>query len=101
MDFEYPYNLDIDDALARLHALSDYLENRHGIKCLWDGNRGSISGKYLVVKIVAEMTLAERKILFTGKDPGILWRKKATGYMQKKLGQYLDPDTPLDELPRA
>jgi len=101
MDFEYSYTLEKDDAKARLEALGDYLTNRHGIHCTWDGDRGSFFGKYMVVKIHCEMTLGEQVIKFTGKDPGLLWRKKATGYMQKKLAMYLDPTTPLDDLPRS
>ncbi len=101
MDFEYVYSLDKTDAKARLEALSEYLANRHGILCRWEGDRGKFSGRYLVVKIDGEMTLLEGRIEFSGKDPGMLWRRKATGYMQKKLAMYLDPATPLEELPRT
>ena len=100
MDFEYAHSLGKEDAKARLIALSDYLQNRHGISCAWEGDSGRISGKYMVVRIDGNMKLDEGRVMFTGRDPGMLWRKKATGYIQKKLAIYLDPATPIEELPR-
>ncbi len=100
MNFEYVHTLEKTDAKARLEALSEYLENRHGIRCVWDGDNGTIRGKYLVVKIEGDMHIEEDRIRFSGRDPGLLWRKKATNYMQKKLALYLDPKTPIEELPR-
>lgn len=100
MDFDYPHELPKDDAKARLEALGDYLGNRHGIRCTWSGDTGSFNGKYMVVRIQGELRLTDDRVQFSGKDPGMLWRKKATNYMQKKLATYLDPTTPLDSLPR-
>jgi hypothetical protein len=101
MKFDYKHTLSNDDAKTRLEALGEYLTNRHRINVTWDGGRGTVLGKYLLVHIEGVMTFGDGTVHFVGKDPGILWRKKAVNYLKKKLGMYLDPDTPLEELPRA
>ncbi len=85
----------------RLVALCDYLENRHGINITWNGDTASFDGKYLMIRIEGLMTLDDFRLEFKGKDPGRLWRKKAMNYLMKKLTMYLDPETPLEELPRG
>jgi hypothetical protein len=101
MNFDFPHGFSRQDARARLEALGDYLNNRHGIKVTWRGDTASFSGKYLVVSISGEMTLDERAVKVTGKDPGMLWRKKAVDYLRGKLETYLDPQTPLERLARG
>lgn len=102
MRIDYPHPFSVDDARTRLEALGDYLNNRHGIKIGWsDPNTASFDGKYLVVRIEGEMQLAEGIVKLRGKDPGMLWRKKAKGYLEKKLREYLDPETSIDDLPRT
>lgn len=102
MKIDHPTeSLTREDVRARLRALSDYLFNRHGIKIQWDGeDKASFKGKYLVVKIEGELVIEEGVVKLKGKDPGMLWRKKAKGYLEGKLCTYLDPDTPVEDLPR-
>ncbi|WP_428267730.1 polyhydroxyalkanoic acid system family protein [Haliangium sp.] len=100
MDIEYAYDLPLDDARARLEALGEYLTNRHGLRVQWSGDQATVNGKYLVVKIEGEMKLTPGRVRFSGRDPGMLWRKKAKDYLHGKLATYLDPRTPVDELPR-
>ena len=40
-------------------------------------------------------------VRFKGEDPGFLWRKKATEYIEGKLKAYLDPKVTISDLPRA
>jgi hypothetical protein len=102
MKFEYVFEVSREDARIRLSALGEYLQNRHGIQISWtDENKARFTGKYLVVKIDGELTLAEGKLDFQGKDPGMLWRKKAVKYLKEKLETYLDPNTPPEQLPRG
>ena len=101
MEIDHKHGLPVEDARARLQALGEYLHNRHGIKVTWqDADRARFSGKYLVVKIEGEMRLEPGHVRFRGEDPGFLWRKKATEYIQGKLTAYLDPRKTLDQLPR-
>jgi len=100
MNFDFPHTFSKEDARKRLEALGEYLSNRHGIRVVWSGDKASVNGKYLVVSIEAQMTLSDKNVAVTGKDPGMLWRKKAVGYLKEKLEIYLDPKTTLESLPR-
>ncbi len=101
MRFEYKHSLTIEDARERLKALGEYLSNRHGIQASWvDDDTVRFCGKYMVVEVEGEMLNAPGAVRFEGKDPGFLFRKKATTYIQGKLERYLDPATPSDTLPR-
>ena len=101
MDFDFDHTFSDEEARERLAALGDYLRNRHGIAVAWEGDRATFDGKYLVINIQGSMTLSRQHLRFSGKDPGLLWRKKATNYLRGKLEKYFDPGTPLDELPRG
>lgn len=100
MNIDYQITMAPDEARKRIEALGDYLNNRHGITVRWNGDTASFRGRYLVVRFEGEMTLDDGVARFRGKDPGRLWRKKARDYIYKKMAMYLDPNTPLDELPR-
>jgi len=102
MKFEYSHNLPKEDVRARVEALGEYLTNRHKIEVVWNGDRASFHGRFKkLVKIVGEMTFADSKVLFSGVDPGRIWRGQAIKYIQRKLDAYLDPQVPLEALPRA
>jgi Putative polyhydroxyalkanoic acid system protein (PHA_gran_rgn) len=98
---EYPLGtLSQEDAKARLVALGEYLQNKHGINVTWNGDVGTVRGKYLVVGIEGSMSITADKAVFDGKDPGMLWRGKAKDYLASKLALYLDPKKALADLPR-
>ncbi|MBT8492711.1 MAG: polyhydroxyalkanoic acid system family protein [Deltaproteobacteria bacterium] len=101
MNFEYPYKLSKEEARERLEALGEYLHNRHNIRPTWDGDTATIRGKYMVVKIEGKLELDDGMVRFNGKDPGMLWRKKAVKYLTGKLDVYLDPNKPVASLPRG
>ena len=101
MKFEYPYKVPREDARVRLEALGQYLHNRHGIKVTWsDGDKAQFSGKYMLVTIDGELTIQDNQVTFSGKDPGMLLRKRAVNYLKDKLATYLNPATAPDALPR-
>lgn len=100
-ELEHAHKLSQEDARARLHALGEYLSNKHGLAVRWVGeDEATITGKYLVVSIEGTVSLRGERVRFSGKDPGMLWRGKAKDYLQGKLAKYLDPATALDALPR-
>jgi hypothetical protein len=102
MKIEHRHGLSTDDAKARVRALGEYLQNKHGIGVTWDasGDTATVRGKYLVVDIEGSVSFTDGLVLFQGKDPGFLWRGKAQKYLSEKLQKYLDPGTALDALPR-
>ena len=96
-----PHRLELSDARARLHALGDYLANKHGLTVTWTGDdEASVSGSYLVVTISGSLRITPSAVTFSGKDPGMLWRGKAKDYLLGKLDKYLNPSTNVDALPR-
>ncbi|MEZ4362571.1 MAG: polyhydroxyalkanoic acid system family protein [Kofleriaceae bacterium] len=102
MEIEYKHRLDEAEAQSRIKVLGEYLEKRHGIAVSWSApDRAQFNGRYLVVKIRGEMVLGGGVVRFSGDDPGLLWRRKATEYIHSKLEKYLDPSVSLADLPRA
>ena len=102
MEIDFQYVLSDQDARSRLEILGQYLSNKHGIKVTWvDDNRARFSGKYLLVKIEGELSLGNSRAKFKGEDPGFLWRARAKDYIQGKLAKYLDPKTPIGDLPKT
>lgn len=100
-DIEHTHPLSTTDARERLRALGDYFQNKHGLAVAWQGDdEATVAGRYLVVTIEGKMTIAEGRVRFSGKDPGMLWRGKAKDYLLGKLAKYLDPKATLDSLPR-
>jgi hypothetical protein len=101
MTIDYSHDFTRDEARERLEALGDYLHNKHGISVSWNNDRASFKGKYLVVKFSGELSFGDGIVHFRGEDPGMLWRKRAVKYLTGKLDRYLDPKTPVGELPRG
>ncbi|HEY0189912.1 MAG TPA: polyhydroxyalkanoic acid system family protein [Kofleriaceae bacterium] len=103
MEIDFPYApLSDDEARSRLDILGKYLANKHGIKVSWlEASKARFSGKYLVVKIEGELTIGNGRAKFHGEDPGFLWRGKAKEYIQGKLAAYLNPKTPIEQLPES
>lgn len=99
MQFDYPHAVDHEEAIQRLERLGSYLTNRHNIRVEWRDHECTINGNYLMIKIEGKMSISPSNIHFDGRDPGMLWRKKAIKYLQEKLEMYLDLNTPIDELP--
>jgi hypothetical protein len=96
-----PHRLELSDARARLRAMGDYLGNKYGLTITWTGeDEATVSGKYLVVSISGNLRLTPNTVTFSGKDPGMLWRGKAKDYLLGKIDKYMNPNTPLDALPR-
>ncbi|MBX3125813.1 MAG: polyhydroxyalkanoic acid system family protein [Polyangiaceae bacterium] len=100
-ELEQKHSLTVEDARARIAALGEYLQNKHGLTVRWTGDDTAvISGKYLVVTIEGSVVVESGKVRFSGKDPGMLWRGKARDYLSHKLGKYLDAGVALEALPR-
>jgi hypothetical protein len=100
-ELSVPHGLELSDARARLHALSDYLGNKYGLAIRWTGeDEASVSGSYLVVTVSGSLRLTPTSVTFSGKDPGMLWRGKAKDYLTRKLERYLNPNVALEDLPR-
>jgi hypothetical protein len=100
LDLTVPHSLSSDEALARMQALGDYYKNAHHAQVGWDGHQGSVNARYLGMHLDVAFAVGDREVRLDGKDPGLLLRGKVTSYLKKKLEAYLDPRTPLEDLPR-
>jgi hypothetical protein len=102
MHIEHKHELSIADARARVRALGEYLQNRHGIGVTWDasGENARVHGRYMVVEIEGAVAFRDGLVVFEGKDPGFLWRGRAQKYLAEKLAKYLNPAAALETLPR-
>jgi hypothetical protein len=101
MRIEHAHGFTNDEAKQRLTALGEYFQNKHGIAVVWNGDRATVKGKYLLVGIEGELWFEPGKAVFEGKDPGMLWRGKAKDYIGDKLKTYLDPAKKIEELKRS
>lgn len=101
MELSHDHTFDQDEARARVRALADYMQNKHGMQVTWNGDDSMhLRGKYTVVNIDAQVTLKPGNVHVVGKDPGMMLRATAKKYVGSKLETYLNPATPLDQLPR-
>lgn len=102
MEVTHPHQLDLAEAQARLRVLGEYLQKKHGIAVTWkDDTHALFNGRYMVVKIEGTLSVEPQTVRFRGEDPGMLWRKKASAYIEDKLTKYLDPRITIDQLPRG
>lgn len=96
MDFVKPHAFSKDEALARMRALTDYWQ-KHGVASSWNGDRGSISGKFKGFSFSGEIVVEERRIC-AKVEANLIARKVGGAYVQGKISDYLDPKTPLEAL---
>ena len=101
IDLEVPHEHDLEEARARMEALGDYFKNKANAVVTWNGDTARFVAKYMMINIDATIEIEDDRVFLEGPDPGRLLRKKAIGYLQGKLEKYLDPNTPVDKLPRS
>ncbi len=98
MKLERTYDLGDEDALARLHALTDYWSKKHGVAVRWSGSDVALEGKTLGVKFEGKVRVHGGRIT-ADVDAGFLAEKLGgRKYVESKLDDYLDPRTSLDAL---
>jgi hypothetical protein len=100
LKIERSHELSDAEARTRMEALGDYLHNKYGLDVAWSADTATIRGRFMVVTIDGTVKCEPGRVVFEGKDPGMLWRGKAKDYLGHKLGKYLDPKTAADALPR-
>lgn len=96
--FEHSFELDDDEALERLRALTDYWEAKHGVPTVWDGSTARLAGKKLGVRFDATVTVEGGRLRASVKAGFLAERLGARAYVERKLQDYLDPKHTLAEL---
>lgn len=102
MEIEHKHGFTHDEAKARVRALADYLQNKHGMNIAWKADDSfHLTGKYTVVSLDVTVQVHPSTVQVTGPDPGLLLRGPAKAYIARKVSEYLSPSAPLDALPRG
>ena len=95
---EYPHDFAVDDATARVRALTDYWDAQYGTRTDWYGNTGTISGRVLGLSFWARFIIDGGRLHGELRVSPLAVRMGGRKYLKRKLDQYMDPDVSLDEL---
>jgi hypothetical protein len=97
MKLENPHSFTKDEATARMKALTDYWDKKHGIRAEWHGSTARIKGKVKVVSFEGSFTLEDRRLI---ADFKVSFGGEMIGrpYIERKLAEYLDPTITLESL---
>ncbi len=98
MKITKPHNFSADEAAARLQALTSYWDTRYGTRTSWAGTRATIKGKVKGIKFDGNFSVTESNLSADVKVGFLAEKMGGRGYVEHKLEQYLDPNTPLDGL---
>jgi len=98
MRIEENHTFTTEEAQQRLKILVDGWQKKYGVSATWSGNAVQVNGKAMGVTIDAKVTIEAKKIVADGKDPGLLLRGAAVGYLKKKFAEYFDPKVTVADL---
>ena len=95
---QYPHSLTLDQALARVRALTDYWAAKHGVHFDCKENTAQVAGKVLGISFKASFEITEDRILGQIEVTTLTEKLGGRRYLEGKLAEYLDPANPLEEL---
>ena len=95
---DFPYQLNDDEALDRLRALSDYWLAKHRIAARWEGSDVFFDGKVKGVKFNGKVSIGGGRVHADVKTGFLAEKLGGKAYVKGKLEDYLDPAKSLDEL---
>ena len=98
MKLERTYEFTDAEVLARLRALTDYWEKKHGVVSTWAGNRASLKGKVLGVRFEGTVDIGGGAIVADVQTGLLAERLGGKRYVESKLDDYLSPDVSLETL---
>ncbi len=101
MKIDRTHNFSIDEARQRLEALTTYWHTKYGIKPDWSGNTLHVKGSVKGIDFDAKMVIEDRVVKGEADVGWLAERLGARAYIEKKLGEYLDPSKKLESLPRG
>ena len=98
MILDFPYTVSDEEALERLHALTDYWLAKHSVRARWEGPEVFFNGKVKGVKFDGTVVVGGKKV-HADVNVGFLAEKiGGKAYVQRKLADYLGPANTLAEL---
>lgn len=98
MILDFPYTVSDEEALERLHALTDYWLKKHSVAARWAGPQAFFNGKVKGVHFDGTVTIGGNRVR-ADVNVGFLAEKiGGKAYVKRKLTDYLDPAKTLAEL---
>lgn len=102
MKLEKTHGFADDEAIARIRALTDYWDTRHGTRTSWSGNSAHIKGKVKGIAFDGTFRLESgRMVADVSLGRGMGWLAEKVGgkdYVERKIADYLSPDVTLEAL---
>lgn len=94
----YPHSLTLEEAVARLRALTDYWDAQYRTQTDWNGHEGRISGRVLGLSFWSRFTVDHDRIHGELKVSSLAVRMGGRGYLKRKLDHYMNPAVSLEAL---
>ena len=98
MKIQTPHALSLEDATARIKSLTLYWDTKYGTTTTWNGNNARIKGRVRGIKFDGTFFVELHQLEGDIKVGFLAERIGGRGYVERKLKQYLDPDTSLATL---
>jgi hypothetical protein len=94
----YPHNLPVNEAAARLRALTDYWDAQYGTHTEWIGHVGEISGRVLGLSFWSRFHVDAECVHGELKVSALAVHMGGRAYLKRKFDHYMDPQVPLSDL---
>ncbi len=98
MKISKPHSFSAEDAAARLRALTTYWDTKYGTRTSWTGNAARIQGKVKGIKFDGPYNIGDSSLDADVKVGFLAEKMGGRGYVEHKVEQYLDPNTPVESL---
>jgi hypothetical protein len=101
MKIDRRHTFSIEEVRSRLEALISHWQTKYGVKPQWSGNTLRCKGSVKGIDFDARMDVTEGIIKCEADVGWLAERLGARAYIERKLGEYLDPSKPVANLPHG
>lgn len=98
MKLERTFGFSEEEAVARVRALTDYWDTRHGTRTVWQGNTARINGKVKGISFDGNFRFEGNRLLADVKVGFLAEKIGGRAYVERKLDDYLNPGNTLESL---
>ncbi|MCC6747507.1 MAG: polyhydroxyalkanoic acid system family protein [Deltaproteobacteria bacterium] len=88
----------VEEAQARIKALTDYWAKRYGVQTLWNGSTAQISGKVRGVSFNGQIAVDAQSVRADVKAGFLAEKLGGRSYVDGKLRDYLNPGHTVEQL---
>lgn len=98
MKLERNHGFSDEEAIARVRALTDYWDTRHGTRTVWQTNSARINGKVKGISFDGSFRFEGGRLLADVKVGFLAEKIGGRAYVERKLDDYLNPANSLESL---